>query len=158
MATFWRLFDTFILLAGLVYISIKYVMPALRARGAEISSTIEKAKEEEEKAKELLKAAEDKFNSVKTELGVIMEEALKEAALDRKNIIEEAGVSAGKMAENIIALAKGEVEKQKRIIYLNAVEGYFNSAVEKLGKELLDETMTRINYNLIDLHGGKIGK
>lgn len=150
MVLFWRLFDTLILVAGLVYVTVKFIKPFFDNRAVEIHNTIERAKEAERKAAELLSIAENKLKDVKREIEFIKGEALREAEIEKNKIISEAGISAEKIMENYLAMAKSQIDKHKAEIYNQALEKSFKIAVLNLHEKLRGDELKRINENTLN--------
>ncbi len=158
MALFWRIFDTFLLVAGLVYIFARYVNPYFKKRKADISLSIEQAKDARDKAEEFHNESRRNLDEIKKEIEYIKEEATKEAEAEKVRIIEEAKISAEKILENYLTLAKLEIENQKRKFYRDALDTSFNIAEDIIRTELTEEALNKINSNLLKISGEAIVK
>lgn len=158
MELFWRIFDTLLLIIGLAYIFIRYINPFFDKRKKDINLSIEKAMEAEKRAEELYKEAQNKLDEVKKEIEKIKKEAIRESEIEKIHIIEEVRASAEKILENYLALAKSEIDKQKRDLYQEALDISFKIARDIINKELTEETLNKVNDNLLKLNGEAIVK
>lgn len=158
MELFWRIFDTLLLIIGLVYIFIKYINPYFEKRKKDINLSIEKAKEAEKRAEELYNEASNKLNEAKKEIEKIKKEAIKEAEIEKAHIIEETKASAEKILENYLTLAQSEIDKQKRELYQEALDMSFKIANDIISRELTEEAFNKVNDNLLKLNGEAIVK
>ena len=158
MELLWRIFDTLLLIIGLVYIFIRYINPYFDKRKKDINLSIEKAMEAEKRAEELYKEAQNKLDDVKKEIEKIKKEAIKESEIEKTHIIEEAKASAEKILENYLTLAKSEIDKQKRDIYQETLDMSFKIARDIINRELTEEAFNKANDNLLKLTGEAIVK
>lgn len=148
---FWRIFDTFLVFAGLAYIYIKYGRPFFDKRKEEIENSIKKGKEYEIKAREYFEEAKRGLEEAKKEIEFIKIEALKEAETEKENIIKEARDAAEKMRDNFIKQAESEISRQVRTLTLEALDSYFRAAAESLKKELSVEDIEKIGDKFLEL-------
>lgn len=153
MELFWRILDTLLFAAGLAYIFIQYINPFFSNRKRQIINAINESEAAEQRAKLFLSEAQDKLEAVKLELEKLKEDVKKEALLEKEHIINEAKKSAEKMAEQYALLMQAELNKQQRKLYTEALEMSIKLAEEIIGKELTDETLNKINKNLIEKMG-----
>ncbi|MCL4542568.1 MAG: ATP synthase F0 subunit B [Deltaproteobacteria bacterium] len=158
MGLFWRIFDTLLLVIGLAYIFIRYINPYFEKRRKDINLSIEKAMEAKRQAEELYKEARNKLDWVKKEIEKIKKEAIRESEIEKAHIIEEAKASAEKILENYLAIAKSEIDKQKRDLYQEALGMSFKIARDIIREELTEEVFNKVNDNLLKLSGAAIVK
>lgn len=158
MELFWRILDTLLLAAGLFYIFIKYINPFFEKRKKDVGLSIKKATEAEKRAEELYAEAQNSLVEVKKEIEKIKKEAIKESEIEKIRIIEEAKISAARMIDNYITLATAEINKQKRELYQESLELSFKTAKDIISREMTEETLNKINGNLMKLNGEEFVK
>lgn len=158
MELFWRIFDTLLLIAGLAYVFIKYMLPFFAKRRQGVIDSINQANEAEKRAKELYEGAEKKLQEVRLEFEQLKEEAKKEALFEKERMINEAKISAEKIVEKYAALGISELNRQKRELYLEALNISVKIAEDILKKEMTQETKERMTKDIIKKMGEFIGK
>lgn len=156
MGLFWRIFDTLLLVTGLVYIFLKYINPYFKKRKNDILLSLKQAEEARKRVEELYNESLRNLNDIKKEIEYIKNEAVKEAETEKARIMEEARIAGEKIFENYLTLAKSEIENRKRELYRDALSTSFNIAEDIISKELTGDVLSKINDNLLKLSGEAI--
>ena len=151
MEIFWRLFDTIILAIGVAYIYIKYGITFLGGRRHDIESNLEKAKEYENKAKEIYQEAKIELEKARKEMREIREDAIKEAAAEKNLIIKNAQMTADKILNAYLENAKSEIDNHRKKLVEEMIDKSFQKANEKIKKEIWSDDDNKVNENFLKI-------
>jgi F0F1-type ATP synthase membrane subunit b/b' len=149
MEIFWRVFDTIILAIGIAYIYIKYGITFLGGRRRDIESHLEKAKEYENKAKEIYQEAKSELEKTRKEMREIREDAIKEAAAEKKMIIKNAEMTSDKIVNAYLEHAKDEIDNHRKKLLEEMISKSFQTANEKIKKEIESDIDNKLNENFL---------
>ncbi len=150
----WRIIDSSIIIAVLVWVWIKYGKPALLGRIAKIEASLEEAKKTREEALAKLSAVEAKLRNKDAELKSILDIAKANGEKEKEMLVREAEKMVADIASSTKDLIDAELVKAREAIRREAAFKAVELAEKMVRENVKKEDQARMLQEYLE----KVGK